>query len=221
MSRDLQIDFSFGTQQGLSYWWIIFFERLSFYGFRFENPNLSHSNGNFILSTVNETKSVEAPFPVLWEHVMSEEATSIYATFWHRQSERGLTIGLSFARDMELQQLDFGLTLPGGDFGLLPLDCAARYLRMIFQCTKEMLDVCAPQSAEIAWEDSSGYFAPWASLGLPTRKPANSWEHALQRSDQIMCNLLLSNGQPFYYLNPVPIARTIGEWDFVPLNMEN
>lgn len=233
MSRNLVVNFAFETHREPSYWWVLFFERLSFYGFRFENPDVPKEGSYFIGSTTDEDeitsvdgKTLRRPFHVVWESVTQEKIRSLLTTFWHRDpvSTKDTTVALSFSWNQERCLLDFSLDFPGGDFAVLPLIRAEQYLSMIFCCVKEMLDLCDPISAEITWEDSSGYFTPWASLGDLSQSvivsPHISPLRSLQRADQITVRESLANGKVLSYFQPVPVARENFDWEFVHFHSE-
>ncbi len=221
MSHDLSCRFFVGPGKGLAYWWPLIFETLWEESFHFSIPEALPGIGQYTyISSVNPWKShnVVGPFRPLWEKIYEIEASIPMVSLWTWGIDP-LYLDVILANEQEPGEapgVQMSIFFAGAHVMEEPPEEARARMGKVFDCLKRLAEVCRPVNGEVYWEYAGVAFAPWATFNRPPERPSEE-RPVLPGPHRELVQLLLADGSQVYLLDPVPIPRLRGEWEFISL----
>ncbi len=220
MSHTLYCDFIVESERGAAYWWPLIFEAMHWHSFQFSAPGLPKGTSSYFYHrhmaqeapSMADTDAAVGPFKALWDEIYLEIG-SVIASFWFRDDPFILEVLVS---PSESQELVIGLNLEGAELMSVSLEEARKRLLLMLDCAKTLYEICQPSTGEIYWLHAGEKYAPSVTFG----KPLEALSYArtpLAAPQSKKIQQVLPSGGYIYLLDPVPIPRQGGEWDFVSL----
>lgn len=223
MALSLEAQFEITSEHSLIYWWPLLFEVMQRFHFTYASPDYSDGRGIYMGTlpgmVIEEPK--QGMFQDLWNEVYSGQYEGMDVWFWSQEPDF-YDAELSLRVTTKNQSLVLSLTIAGNAFHSLPVSAAIERLRQVLDCLQALYHITKPCTGEVCWVWSGEADSPWATFG---KKPEvlDPYRSIQGQSSWIWKDIRESEQQPgypldaMYVLDPLPLPREQGTWEWVSL----